>query len=210
MTGTSDPGSPHPESPHPESPHPEPPGVERPLFERPLFERLGEDHVYAGYAMDVVVGRFRSPDGETFTRDVIRHRGAVGVLPLHDDGTVTLVRQYRAPIDAYMVEIPAGLRDVEGEDPAVTAHRELGEEVGLAADRLELLTVFHNAAGLSDEQVHVYLATGLRPVESDVQGPEERSMTVERMALDDLVAAVEAGTITDAKTVIGSLLTARR
>ena len=174
------------------------------------FRHLGEDVVHRGYAIEVAVARFRAPDGHEFTRDIVHHPGAVAVLPLHDDGTVTVVRQYRAPIGADLVEIPAGLRDVDGEDPSVTAERELAEEVGLAAGHLERLGEFHVAAGLTDEVVHLYLATGLRAVSSDTQGPEEAAMTVERYPLDEVLAMVDRGEITDAKTIISTLLVARR
>lgn len=174
------------------------------------FRYLGDDLKYRGYAVAMVVAHVEDPTGERFTRDVLRHPGAVAVLPLHDDDTVTLVRQYRAPIDATVLEIPAGVRDVEGEDDAATARRELIEEAGLDADHVELLTRFHNAVGASDELCAVYLATGLRPVADDRQGVEEEHMEVVRVPLAELVAAIEHGAITDAKTVIAALLTARR
>lgn len=175
----------------------------------PAFVHLGEDVVHEGYAFDVSVARYRAPDGAEFARDVVRHVGAVAVLPLHDDGTVTLVRQYRAPIEQDLLEIPAGLRDVDDEPLETTAARELAEETGLAAERLSPLCSFHNAAGFSDEVVHVYLATGLRSVDTDLQGPEEQHMSIDRHDLDALVDMVVDGRITDAKTVIGVLLAAR-
>lgn len=174
------------------------------------FRLVEEETVYDGYAMRVVVGTFQAPDGHRFTRDVIRHPGAVAVLPLHDDGSVTLVRQYRAPIDDHLLEIPAGIRDVDDEPPEQTASRELVEEAGLEADAFEHLVDFHNAPGMSDEVVHVYLATGLHQVASDAQGPEEEAMTIERHHLDDLVAMVADGRITDAKTVIAITLVRAR
>lgn len=174
------------------------------------FRLQGEEAVYDGHVMRVVVGTFEGPDGDTFTRDIIRHPGAVAVLPLHEDGSVTLVRQYRAPLDQLLLEIPAGIRDVEGEPTEETAVRELAEEVGLVADRLELLVSFHNAPGMSDEVVDVYLATGLRTVAADAQGPEEEAMTIERHHLDDLVAMIDDGRLTDAKTVIAVALVRAR
>ena len=166
------------------------------------FRLVGEDTVYEGYTMRVVVGSFTGPDGDTFTRDVIRHPGAVAVLPLHDDGTVTVVRQYRAPLDDLLLEIPAGVRDVEGEPPEETARRELVEEAGLAADHVEHLISFHNAPGISDEVVDVFLATGLSEVEAAAQGVEEEAMSIERHHLDELAAMIADGRLTDAKTVI--------
>jgi 8-oxo-dGTP pyrophosphatase MutT (NUDIX family) len=174
------------------------------------FRRTGEEIVHRGYAIEVVVARYEAPDGHEFTRDVVRHPGAVAVLPLHDDGSVTMVRQYRAPIEEELLEIPAGLRDVEGEDLLVTAERELAEEVGLSATTFERLGEFHVAAGITDELVHLYLATGLGEVDADNQGPEEEAMTVERHPLDDVVAMIERGEVTDAKTIISVLLVASR
>lgn len=171
------------------------------------FRLISEESVHRGYAVEMVVATFEAPDGHRFTRDVVRHPGAVGVVPLHDDGTVTLVRQYRAPIDGELLEIPAGLRDVAGEPLEETAARELAEEVGLAAARLELLGSFHNAAGHSDEQVFLFLATGLTPVGNDLQGPEEQAMVVERYPLAEVRAMIDDGRITDAKTIVAILRT---
>lgn len=170
------------------------------------FRLLAEETVHRGHAIEVTVGTFEGPDGRRFTRDVVHHVGAVGVLPLHDDGTVTLVRQYRAPIDADLLEIPAGLRDVRDEPPEETAARELAEEAGLRAEHYELLCRFHNSPGHSDEVVHVYLATGLRDVDPDLQGIEEEHLTVERLPVDELMTMIADGRLTDAKTVIGVAL----
>ena len=150
-----------------------------------------------------------SPEGEKLRRDVFHHPGAVAVLPLHDDGTVTLVRQYRVAVDAEIWELPAGLRDVEGEPPVETATRELVEEAGLAADEVTHLTTFHNSPGFSDETVQIFLATGLRAVADDRQGAEEQHMVVARLPLAEALAMVLDGRITDSKTVIGLLLVSR-
>jgi ADP-ribose pyrophosphatase len=132
------------------------------------------------------------------------------VVPLLDDGRVVLVRQYRAPIDRLLLEIPAGIRDVGGEPPVETARRELAEEVGLEASSIELLCEFDNSAGFSDERVLVYLATGLSSVVDARQGIEEQHMTVEHVDLADVDALIRDGELTDAKSVIGLTLTLRR
>jgi ADP-ribose pyrophosphatase len=150
------------------------------------------------------------PDGAEHRREIVQHPGAVAVVPLHDDGSVTLVRQYRAALDTEMWEIPAGIRDVDGEPEATTAARELAEEVGLEADRIEELVRFHTSPGFCDEAVTVFLATGLRPVPPAHEGVEEQHMVIETMPLYQAVAAVEDGRITDAKTVIGLLWVQRR
>lgn len=174
------------------------------------FARIADVEVHRGFRFSVHRVRYRAADGTEFERDVVRHPGAVAAVPLHDDGTVTLVRQFRAALDGSLLELPAGLRDVEGEPDERTAERELIEEAGLAAGRLELLTTFHNSPGFCDESVSVYLATGLREVDHDRQGIEEQLMTTERVSLDDALAMVDDGRITDAKTIIGLTLTARR
>lgn len=174
------------------------------------FEHLGETVMFDGHVITVAVATFADGNGGTFTRDLLHHPGAVAVVPVHDDGSITLVRQFRTALGHDLLEIPAGIRDVPGEDPSATAARELAEEVGLAADEISLLNRFHNAAGYADEEIFIFEARGLRHVGSDVQGPEEQAMTVERHALDDCVAMISDGEITDAKTIIAVLLLAAR
>lgn len=176
----------------------------------PHFTKLSEVELLRGYAFRACKARFRGPDGTEFERDVLHHPGAVAVLPLHADGTVTLVRQYRPALDADLVEIPAGIRDVDGEDDRTTAARELVEEAGLQAGHLELLATFHNAPGYCDESVAIFLATELTAVADDRQGAEEQVMTVERLPLAEALAWVDDGRITDAKTIIGLGTLARR
>lgn len=173
------------------------------------FPLLDEKVVYDGHVISVRVARFGDPDGGTFTRDVVRHPGAVAVIPLHDDGTVTLVRQFRTALGTDLLEIPAGIRDVPGEEPAATAARELVEEAGLEAETISFLNRFHNAAGYADEDIHIFAARGLTEVDRAVQGPEEAAMTLERHPLDACVAMIDDGAITDAKTIIALLLVAR-
>jgi 8-oxo-dGTP pyrophosphatase MutT (NUDIX family) len=174
------------------------------------FRIAGERAAWEGRRISVGVVEVAGPGGERHEREVVHHPGAVGIAPVHADGTVTLVRQYRAALDTEMWEIPAGLRDVSGEPPEVTAHRELAEEVGLAADRLEHLTTFRNSPGFSDEAVVVFAATGLTEVPDDRQGPEEEHMVVTRVPLPEALAMVDDGRITDAKTVVALLLLGRR
>jgi 8-oxo-dGTP pyrophosphatase MutT (NUDIX family) len=174
------------------------------------FRIVGEEIVWKGRRLSKVgLLQVATPGGDVVEREVLHHPGAVAVVPLHADGTVTLVRQYRSALDRDIWEVPAGLRDVEGEDPASTARRELAEEAGLAAGAVEQLVSFHNSPGITDEQVVVFLATDLRPVDDDRQGIEEQHMEVARVGLDEAVAMTTDGRITDAKTLIGLLLTAR-
>ncbi len=172
------------------------------------FRRLRERIVHEGYVISLVTGEFETPDGDVIERDIVRHPGAVAVVPLDGDDVI-LVRQYRAALELDLLEIPAGKRDVVGEAPEVTAVRELEEEVGLTTAEMVPLVRFHNSVGFSDEYSHVFLATGLSPVPFDRQGPEEAHMTIERMPLADVAAAIADGRITDGKTIIGLLATLR-
>jgi len=174
------------------------------------FRRVSERTVYEGRIITLAVGTFAGPDGDTFERDVVHHPGAVAVVPLLDDGRVAMVRQYRGPIDRLLLEIPAGLRDVEGEAPELTARRELAEEVGLEAGSLELLCEIDNAAGFCDERYLIYLATDVREVPHARQSVEEQHMTVEHVALADLDGLIASGQLTDAKSIIGLGLAQRR
>jgi 8-oxo-dGTP pyrophosphatase MutT (NUDIX family) len=171
------------------------------------FRRVADETIHVGHLLRYSVSTFEGPDGARFDRDVVHHPGWVGVVPLTEDGQVVLVRQYRPALDALLLELPAGVRDVPGEEPVVTAARELAEEVGLAAASYELLAVVHNTPGFANEEGHIFLATGLTDVGASAQGPEEEAMTVERIALTDGPALITSGQITDAKTQIGLLLT---
>ena len=178
------------------------------------FRHLGDRLVHQGYIWRVVVGTFEAPDGERFERDIVRSPGAVGVVPLLFDEAgepvVVLVRQYRAPMDRYVLEIPAGMRDVADEPLELTAEREMAEEVGLTCGRLEPLTSYFTSAGMTDSVLHIYLATELEEVERQLHGPEETHMEMLHLPLAEAVEMVVRGEIQDAKTVIGLLLVDRR
>jgi 8-oxo-dGTP pyrophosphatase MutT (NUDIX family) len=174
------------------------------------FRIVGERPVWRGRRISVAVLEVEGPDGERFEREIVHHPGAVAMVPLHDDGTVTLVHQFRAAVGDTIWEIPAGMRDVADELPEDTAQRELAEEVGFRAGRLEYLARFHNSVGFSDESVVIYLATELTDVADDRQEAEEEHMDVERVPLDTALAMVDDGRITDAKTVVALLTLALR
>jgi 8-oxo-dGTP pyrophosphatase MutT (NUDIX family) len=170
------------------------------------FRHLDDEVIHRGHIITVCRSTFEAPDGSRFERDVVRHPGAVCVVPVDADGSVVLVRQYRAPLDTLLLELPAGRRDVDGEPPEVTAQRELAEEVGLRARRIEFLVRFHNSVGFCDEECLVFLGTELEAAELDRQGVEEEHMEVVRFPLTEAPARIAAGEITDGKTVIGLTL----
>jgi ADP-ribose pyrophosphatase len=175
-----------------------------------VFKKLSERPLASGSVINLNVGTFESPDGTRFERDIIHHPGAVTVVPLTDDDHVLLVRQYRAAVEADMLEIPAGKRDVPGEATEVTAARELEEEVGRRAGRWDLLGRFYNSPGFCDELSWSYLARDLTKVDNDLQGVEEQYLTVESVPLDDIDRLIADGSIVDAKTIIGLTLAMRR
>jgi len=170
------------------------------------FRKLDEQLVAQGHVVSFYRSTFEGPDGEHFVRDVVKHPGAVSVVPITDDEHVLLVRQYRAAVEADMLEIVAGKRDVPGEDPVVTAARELREEVGHAAERFQHLTALTHSPGFCDEVNHIYLATGLTAVQRDHQGIEEEHMTIERVPLGAVRGLIADGSISDAKSIVGLLL----
>ena len=136
----------------------------------------------------------------------MHHPGAVSIVPVDDDHSVILVRQYRAAIDADLLEIPAGKRDVEGEPPEGTARRELEEEVGVRAGRVEKLAEFFNSPGFSDEYSYVFLGLDLEPTEVSAHSPEEEAMVIERVSLDEVPMLIKTARIVDAKSIIGLCL----
>lgn len=178
------------------------------------FKLLSESTIHNGYVWCLATAEFESPDGERFSRDIIRSPGAVGVLPLmfDSDGVaeVVLVRQYRPPYGREIIEIPAGTRDIEGEDTADVAHRELIEEAGLAAGKLEYLTEILPSPGMTDSVTTLYLATDCTPAPHDRQGPEESYLEVLRMPLSEAMVMVERAEICDAKSVVALLMLDRR
>ncbi len=171
------------------------------------FERLSSQTTYEGRIITVRLDRFRYEDGGEADREIVGHMGAVAVVA-HDDDHLFLVRQPREAVgEPDVLELPAGKLDEEGEDPQDTARRELAEEIGKAADHWEHLHTYWSSVGFSDEQVHVYLATGLRDVDRPEVEEDERIELV-RWPLADLDGAIDA--CQDAKTLIGLLELRRR
>lgn len=172
------------------------------------FETRDAEVVYTGYST-VRVETVALPSGDETVREVVVHDDAVAMVPVTDAGDVLLLRQYRQPLRRYLLEIPAGTLDVDGEEPEAAARRELREEVQHDARSWTPLTTFHNSAGWSTERTHVYLATGLRVAELP-DGfhleAEEADMEVVALPFSAALEMVRDGTLTDAKTVVGLLL----
>jgi ADP-ribose pyrophosphatase len=162
--------------------------------------------VYEGRVMALRTDRVVMPGGRVATREIMEHPGAVAIAALDDEDRIVLILQYRHAVGRRLWELPAGLLDVAGEDPAVTARRELHEEAGLEAREWSVLVDTVPSPGFSDEAVRVYLARGLtdvgRPAGED---DEEADLQVHRVPLDEALAMVLDGTIVNGATVAGVL-----
>jgi len=176
----------------------------------PGFRRVSEEVLLQAWLFRVDRFHLLDPEGNPFDRYVVRHPGAVTVVPVHDDGSVTLVRQYRAAVDAMVLEIPAGTRDKADEPLEATARRELAEEAGLEAARWELLIGTWNTPGVSDQHTTIFLATELSPCASRPEGIEEQYLTVETVRLADLENLVADGSLRDETTVLGLSMARQR
>ncbi|HTD06091.1 NUDIX hydrolase [Undibacterium sp.] len=156
---------------------------------------------YDGAFLKVQQDRVLLPDGKTTIREYVKHPGAVVILPVFDDGSVLLERQYRYPLDLVFIEFPAGKID-PGEEPLVTAKRELLEETGYTATDWRYLCTIHNAIAYSDEHLDIFLARGLTAGVAALDDGE--FLETFKAPLADLLQWIKAGKVTDVKTVIGS------
>ncbi len=157
---------------------------------------------FRGWRIRVRTDRLLNPDGREITRDIVEHPGAVAVVALPAPDEVILVRQYRHAAGEELLELPAGTRE-EGEDPIVTAKRELEEETGYRAARLRELSSFYTAPGFTDERMHLFEATGLVPRAQRLE--DDEFISVIRARRDDALAMITDGRIRDAKTIVGLL-----
>ncbi|MBQ1019892.1 NUDIX hydrolase [Micromonospora sp. D93] len=176
------------------------------------YEVRSRQERYRGRIFDVVTEEVTMPGGGTGLRDLVRHVGAVAVVALDDAGQVVLIRQYRHPVGRHLWELPAGLMDVSGEELPAAALRELAEEADLTAGRVDVLVDLHSSPGFTNEIVRVFLARDLGDVPADERHErhdEEADLQVVRIDLDEAVAMVLAGEITNASAVAGLLAAAR-
>ncbi len=144
-------------------------------------------------------------NGAEAIREVVRHPGGVGVVAMDTDGYIYMVRQFRYPFYETTLEIPAGKLDHKGEDTRDAGIRELREETGLVAERVEYLGTFFATPGFCDEKLSIYLATGLHQGETDPD--DDEFVECEKYHIDELVEMINRGEIKDAKSVIGILMT---
>ncbi|HEX5966573.1 MAG TPA: NUDIX hydrolase [Pyrinomonadaceae bacterium] len=167
---------------------------------------ISSQKVFTGRIFNVTVDTVR--EGElTYQREVVHHHGSAVILPVFDDGTVALVRQYRHPAVRYLLEAPAGTLN-DGERPEDGAARELQEELGLTAGRLEKLSEFFVSPGFCEEKMWVFLATEL--TEGRQQPEEDEVLEVVRIPIGEALEMISSNEIQDAKTIIALMLAAPR
>ncbi|HKP84161.1 MAG TPA: NUDIX hydrolase [Pyrinomonadaceae bacterium] len=174
--------------------------------QRELPKILSSQKVFEGRVINVTVDTVS--EGElTYQREVVHHNGSAVIVPVFDDGTVALVRQYRHPAVRYLLEVPAGTL-AKGERPEIGAARELKEELGLDAARLEKLSEFFVSPGFCEEKMWVYLATELSEGEQALE--DDEIIDVVRLPIAEALEMITSGEIEDAKTIIGLMLAAPR
>jgi ADP-ribose pyrophosphatase len=170
-------------------------------------ELVESQSIFKGAVFDVERDRLREENGSEIVREVVRHAGGAGCLPLFDDGRVALVKQYRHPARCDLLEIPAGKIEV-GETPAECAAREVEQEIGFRPGRIQRLAEFYSTPGFCEERLYVYLATELEQATQNLDHVE--FVEVIYLPLGDAVAMAERGEIEDSKTIIALLLAARK
>jgi ADP-ribose pyrophosphatase len=169
------------------------------------FATVDSETLYVGKIFALRADEVRMPGGNTARREVVEHYGAVGILAMDDHENIVMVYQYRHPVGRRLWELPAGLLDMGGEPPHLTAARELKEEAGLSAQDWRILVDLVSSPGFSDESVRVYLATGLSDVGRPDAHDEEADLVVQWFSLDDAVRMTMSGEIVNSIAVSGIL-----
>ncbi|QKY69256.1 NUDIX hydrolase [Lentibacillus sp. CBA3610] len=157
------------------------------------------ENIYNGNVVKLQVDDVSLPDGKTSKRELIKHTGAVGIIPITNDNKIVFVEQYRKPLEKSLVEIPAGKLE-EGEDPSVTALRELEEETGYTAGTPRFITSFYTSPGFADEIMYLYIADDLETVENAAAGDDDEFIERIELTLDEAKQYVADKQIHDAKT----------
>ena len=159
-------------------------------------------NIYTGKIITLNIDTVTLPNGVTIDLEMVRHPGAAAIVPLKDDGTVVLIRQFRHAAGGFIYEVPAGKLH-SGEDPMACAARELEEEIGYRAGTLELLSSIFTAPGFTDEVIHIYKATDMTTGQQQLDRDEV--LEVIEMPLQEAIDKIRTGMIRDAKTMVGLL-----
>lgn len=180
---------------------------EPPAYDGVMGETIETTVIHEGPKFDFVRLDVTEGDGTTYSRDVVRHPGAVCVLGLLDGGRAVMIRNYRVAVESWEWELPAGTLEM-GEDPSLCALRELEEETGYRAERVESLGTFLTTPGMTDEVMHAYLATGLSEKETALEAGERIETHVK--TVDEALAMVDSGEMRDGKSMLTLLIAERR
>lgn len=170
-------------------------------------ETLSSRSIYKGRIFDVRVDEVRNGE-DTYQREVVVHRGSAVIIPVFEDKTIAMVRQYRHAAGEYLLEVPAGSLDKGEASPLLCAHRELEEEIGVVADHVEEIASFYVSPGFLTEKMHVFLATGLTETQQDLEIDE--ILEVERHSFPDAFELIRSGGIQDAKTMLALIFAGPR
>src|SRR5690625_4100127 len=166
-----------------------------------LYEKtIQTKSIFNGKIINVQVDKVELPDGNFSTREIVKHPGAVAIIPVTDDGKIIFVEQYRKPLERAIIEIPAGKKE-QDEAPEITAVRELEEETGYTTDVLEHITSFYTSPGFADEIIHLYYTEQLTKLDEMVQGDEDEFVEKHVLTLDEAERYVKEQKIYDAKTI---------
>lgn len=171
---------------------------------------IKQNKIFQGKIVELVVQEYNEPSGRTHTKEIIKHPGGSVVVPVLDNNNIVLVKQYRYPLDKFILEFPAGKLE-PNEDPLECAARELTEETGYTAGKIEKLTAIYTTPGFCNELLHLYIATSL---EKSVTGQQlerdEHSLSVVELPLSEALDMIDRGEIMDSKTIVGILLAERK
>jgi ADP-ribose pyrophosphatase len=160
---------------------------------------IKSEKIFTGRVISLQVDDVELPNGRTSKREIIKHPGAVAILPITDDGKIVMVEQYRKALERNLVEIPAGKLE-KGEDSEDSARRELEEETGYVCENLDWLISFYTSPGFADEIVHLYVATGLSKKEDAATLDEDEFVNILELSLEEANLYIEEKKIYDAKT----------
>jgi ADP-ribose pyrophosphatase len=160
---------------------------------------LSSQKIYEGKIISLRLEEVELPDGNRAKRELVQHPGAVALIPITNEGKIILVKQYRKSLNRSLIEIPAGRIEV-GEDPKITALRELEEETGYGAREVTYIQSFATSPGFADEIIHLYLAENLYEIENPAAGDEDEFIELLEATIDEAEQMVAAGDIYDAKT----------
>jgi ADP-ribose pyrophosphatase len=167
----------------------------------PYIEKtMKSERIYDGKILNLRVDTVELPDKKYSKREIVEHPGAVAIIAVNDKNEMIMIRQYRKSIDKILLEIPAGKLEIN-EEPIASAKRELKEETGYTADKIEYIMEFYTSPGFSNEKIYLFLAQGLAEGEQELDVGEY--IDVEKYSVDELMKMIKFGEIVDSKTIVG-------